>query len=223
MSAISGSGGAHYISDGEIMAWLATTQGNIYDDLQTSMDLSSARAHMTDALVNIKAELQAANDSKDFKQVDADLQAFMTTYGSNPDFSEACKGLAPLADRIHSDVQAHSDFDAAHAEWETKNAEYQKEVAASPQTSRGFGIQQSNTLQKPVEPQEPEATHYSDDQIHSWNTLIDGKTDGASKNDQLTMIHIQELKATLDQSSQLGSTFISSGDKTNSAIINNIA
>jgi hypothetical protein len=75
----------------------------------------------------------------------------------------------------------------------------------------------------PKEPPTLGPQGYDENTMKDWATQIDGKTDVAGKNDQLTMIHIQELKATLDQGSQLASTFISSGDKTQSAIINNIA
>ena len=77
-------------------------------------------------------------------------------------------------------------------------------------------------LQKPEAPPEP-VRSYSKDTIDKWTKLIGDKVETSGKNDQLTMIHIQELKATLDQGSQLASTFISSGDKTSSSIIGNIA
>jgi hypothetical protein len=78
-------------------------------------------------------------------------------------------------------------------------------------------------LIKPKEPEVPPEQKYDDNTLKEWDELIGGKLDVVSKNDQLTMIHIQQLKASIDQGSQFGSQYIASGDKTSSSIINNIA
>jgi hypothetical protein len=222
MSAIGG--GGHYISDGAIMTWLAKEQDRIYGELDQSMDLSDKRAKFSDDLNNIKAELQQANDSKNFTKVDADLQNFMKTYGSDPELGDYCKGLQGMFDRIHTDLQAQTTWDTTQAANADMASRYTQSSGAH---AKSLGVYNSTATGKgqlfsPPEGPRPEQ-HYSDDDMKSWQDLISGKTDVTGKNDQLTMIHIQELKATLDQSSQLGSTFISSGDKTSSAIINNIA
>jgi hypothetical protein len=225
MSAVGG--GGNYISDGSIMEWLATQQDRIYGDLRESMDLSETRADFTDELNAIKSHLQEANDSKDhdFGQVNAELQAFMEKYGSDPNFAKLCKGIDEIATRIQSDYEGHKNYAAAHAAYEIENTAYlqqQAEIGNDFRAALSLAMK-GQLLAKPEEPVDPGVPTYTSDQIKSWDELIGGKTDSASKNDQLTMIHIQELKATLDQGSQLASTFISSGDKTSSSIINNIA
>src|SRR5258706_9813937 len=105
MSAVSG-GGGNYISDGQIMAWLANQQDRIYGDLEKSMDLSDKRAEFTGDLTKIKADLQHANEHNDFKQVDGELQAFKEKYGSDPDFAKACADLDGMITQIHGDCQA---------------------------------------------------------------------------------------------------------------------
>ena len=222
MSAVGG--GGNYISDGAIMSWLATEQNRIYGDLEQSMDLSDKRAKFADDLNNIKAELQQANDSKNFTRVDADLHELMKTYGSDPELGDLCQGLQGMADKIHTDLQAQTTWDTTHA---ANAAAAQTYTQSSTASAKSLGVYNSTTsgkgqLLSPPEGPRPEQ-HYSDDDMKSWQDLIGGKLDVSGKNDQLTMIHIQELKATLDQGAQLGSTFISSGDKTSSAIINNIA
>jgi hypothetical protein len=221
MSAI-GSGG-NYISDGDIMAWLANEQDRIYGDLSKSMDLSDKRAEFTDKLNNIKADLETANKSHDFSKVDGELQDFMRTYGSDPEFQGLCDGLKDMASQIHSGCQAQQDYADKQAQYSTDVANYKValgKVLTFTASAADYALIEKGVPQAPTAPG-PQV--YDDGQMQSWDTLISGKTDVSGKNDQLTMIHIQELKATLDQSAQLGSTFISSGDKTNSAIINNIA
>lgn len=210
MSAIGG--GGNYISDGAIMAWLATQQDRVYGDLRDSMDLSESRAEFADALNDIKAHLQEANKSHDFSKVDADLQAFTAKYGSNPEFAEICDSLTEMATTIHNNYRGAEDYKISHAEYIKDLQAWGLRLATDP----------NHAGEQPKAPPEP-VKSYTEDQVKIWTGLIDGKLDVSSKNDQLTMIHIQELKATLDQGSQLASTFISSGDKTSSAIINNIA
>jgi hypothetical protein len=230
MSAVSG--GGNYISDGQIMAWLATQQDRIYGELKENMDTANERGDFIEELNKIKSDLHAANKSKDFTQVDAELQAFMDKYESDPRFTKLVDGLKGIADRVHQDLLADLKPNATP-------------VTATPHAQQAFIGPHGATTASPgqtvpivtkawVSPNgtklpvggdyKPKTKDgYSDDQMKDWDDLISSKADLANKNDQLTMIHIQELRSTLDQSSQLASSFISSGDKTSSAIINNIA
>ncbi len=220
MSAVSG-GGGNYISDGQIMAWLANQQDRIYGDLRESMDLSETRAHFADDLNDIKAGLADANRTHDFGKVDAQLQAFMDKYGSDPDFAETCEALQGVASQIHTNYEYASHGHAEAMDKFHQDRNYYQAVLA--QAAESSGLENSAVKRDvPTQPADP-IVSYSKEQIDDWSKEIDGKLDVSSKNDQLTMIHIQELKATLDQGAQLGSTFISSGDKTSSSIINNIA
>jgi hypothetical protein len=215
--------GSNYISDGQIMAWLASQQDRIYGDLRASMDLAETRADFASELVEIKAHLEEANRNKDFGAVDQELQAFMTKYGSDPEFADICAALEPTATRIHNDwTYAQGDYNERHREYMDTSQAYAQAIEA------GKTIQLPPAMQALVEkgeptPPDPPVKSYSDDDIKTWTNLIDGQLDSSSKNDQLTMIHIQELKATLDQGVQMASSFIASGDKTTSAIINNLA
>ncbi len=214
MSAI-GNGGANYISDAQIMTWLATQQGRIYDDLRDSMDLSQERANFTEALNDIKAHLQEANELKDFSKVNQELKSFLEQYGSMPEFASICRDLEGMAETI----------DGPHAKYERECGEHvqdlQRHEAQAQAYKNGTSIFPPGPA--PTPPSPPGSQQYSDEMLKSWTDAIGSKVDSLGKNDQLAMIHIQELKATLDQGAQLGSTFISSGDKTASAIINNIA
>jgi hypothetical protein len=217
MSAV---GGGNYISDGQIMAWLARQQDRIYDDLRGCIDLSQDRADACEQLNNIKAQLQSANKSHDFSQVDRDLQAFMAQHQNDPEYATICDDLAKFAEQIHAGYVPHENYAKDMAAYEQAVDTANAQVAPSDLMSLGASFGASIELKKP---EEPPPQVYDKEQIKTWEELIGGKVDRLGKNDQLAMIHIQELKATLDQGSQLASTFISSGDKTTSAIINNIA
>lgn len=223
MSAVSGGGGGSYISDGQIMAWLAEQQGRIYGDLRDSMGLAEQRADFTDKLNNIKSDLAQANRTHDFSKVNDEMKSFMDTYADDPNFAELCEGLKPMFDQVEGDFAARQGQAEAHDKWVKDSATYTMAVA-----SKALGRASRDELEivkngAPKEPPTLGPQGYDENQMKDWDTQLGEKTDATSKNDQLTMIHIQELKATLDQGSQLASTFISSGDKTQSAIINNIA
>ncbi len=234
MSSISG--GGNYVSDGEIMQWLALEQDRIYGDLRDSMDLSRNRASFSDALNKIKTELHQANSASpsDFRAVDAQLRELLETYGSDPDYAELCDGLEALTGPIQARVQAQDDYAQKLAEHKraveaksTPNAML-TEIARLQRQGMTYAEAQgeltaSLTSFAADEPPPPPNQPYTDNQLKTFDELIGGKLDLVNKNDQLNMIHIQQLKALADQSSQLGSQFIGSSDKTSSAIINNIA
>ncbi|HKY38757.1 MAG TPA: hypothetical protein VJN18_22600 [Polyangiaceae bacterium] len=215
--------GGNYISDGQIMAWLAIQQDRIYGDLKESMDLAESRADFASELVEIKAHLEEANRSKQFGAVDKELQAFLEKYGDSPEFADVCDSLEPMAKRIHGDWEyLQSGYADQYKDYQARTDTYDALLAG------GEALELSPEDYKILaegRPEEPDAAtkSYSDEDIKTWTNLIDDKLDASSKNDQLTMIHIQELKATLDQGTQLASSFIASGDKTTSVIINNIA
>jgi hypothetical protein len=215
--------GGNYISDGAIMAWLANQQDRIYGELKESMGLAERRADFASKLVDIKAQLEDANRRGNFGEVDKELQAFLTEYGSEPEFAEICESLTPMANQIHENwAYAVDGYQKDYQEYLGTLKVYDTFKAL------GDSVELTAEATALLEKGRPEAPDvpvngYADEEIKTWTTLIDGKLDSSSKNDQLTMIHIQELRGTLDQSTQLASSLIAGGDKTASAIINNLA
>jgi len=230
MSSISG--GGNYISDGEIMAWLAQQQDRLYGDLRDSIQVSKARADFTNELNDIKTALHEANKTHDFRAVDQQMQELLHKYEGNPEFADLCEGLHSMTDTIRNDTQLRLDRPGLEArsrqEWsefirqggDINGPNEQQAWVADPFAPGGKAFK---TLHKPETLQPLGEQSYSDDQLKVWDELIAGKLDVSGKNDQLTMIHIQQLKATLDQGSQLASQFISSDDKASNSIIHNIA
>jgi hypothetical protein len=212
--------GGNYISDGAIMAWLATQQDRVYGELKESMDLAERRADFSGKLVDIKAHLEEANRTKDFGAVNQELQSFLTEYGSDPEFAEICDSLEPMATKINADwTYASEGYQAAYQKYEQDLVKYNAKAAG--QTV--LDVKDSSVeLEKPVPPNPP-TTSYEDADLKTWTNQIDGKLDATGTNDQLTMIHIQQLKASIDQSNQLGSQWIAGGDKSLDQIIGNIS
>lgn len=230
------SGGGNYVSDGMIMEWLATQQDRLYGDLRDSMSSAEKRAEFTDELNDIKSALHNANKgpSYDFTEVDKQMQAFLEKYGSDPEFEELCEGIKPMIEQVHKDTVDHTNNrNAVNDSQDAMNrfverggdpngpAVQRLEVAwqpGDPPYGRPYDLVDKPTLVQPLSPQ-----MYSQSDLDIWDETIKGKLDVVGKNDQITMIHVQQLKATIDQGSQFGSQFIASSDKTSSSIINNIA
>lgn len=206
------------------MSWLAEQQNRLYGDLRGSIDLSQERAEFADQLNNIKAELQAANKSHDFHKVDQLMQELLHRYEGTEGFDQLCEGLRGMTDTVHADQSLRDAYPEQLQQYRLKRNEY--EAAGGDFKDPVTITKEDGTtriLYIPVPPRDPGPLSYDDKTIDAWTNLIGDKLDVVNKNDQLTMIHIQELKSTIDQGSQLASSFISSGDKTSSAIINNIA
>jgi hypothetical protein len=225
MSRIDG-GGGHYISDGDLMAWLAQQQDRIYGDLEGEMQGADQRKDFAEALTTIKGDLQVANDTKDFSKVDKELQDFMEKYGSDPQFESICADIKDIADTVHKDWGARVDFKQQKEEQNALKAKADEARAKG----RGAPLtdEDKTTLQKESASArqllvDPGPLHYGDSTMQGWKDKIGGKVDKLNQSDQLTMIHIQQLKATLDQGSQLASQFIASDDKACNSIIHNLA
>ncbi len=217
-------GGGNYISDGALLTWLANQQDRIYGDLRESMDIAEKRAEMANDLTDIKMHMEEANKSQDFGQVDRELQAFVAKYGADPEFAELAAGVGEIANTVHQNWEyARQGYDVAKTQYDEDRRTYEAAVDAAERAATQGGLQDSAIKDRKPEPPPEPTLGYSDEQLKTWFSAIDGKLDVSSKNDQLTMIHIQELKGTLDQGMQLGSTLIAGSDKTLNAIINNIA
>lgn len=228
MSSISG--GGNYVSDGDIMQWLALQQDRIYGELRDTMDLAEGRASFCDELNKIKAELHDANSASpsNFTNVDAHLKELLDTYGSDPNYADFCSGLESIAGSLDARAQAQVAYAAALKEHDAKMDSLGQKmrslgelgIAGMPAATNLIAGMATLEDQAPVRPPDHP---YDDNQLKTWDELIGGKLDMVNRNDQLSMIHIQQLKSTIDQSSQFGSQFIASSDKTSSSIINNIA
>lgn len=194
MSAVGGGG---YISDGALLAWATQQQNRLYGDLQDTMHQQELQGQMASDLADIKLHLSALhNHPEETKNVDAELKAFVANYGSNPQFDE-----------ITGTVREIDKVVAAQLPQELGALTF---FATGGHTSLAF-----NTGKTPKAL--PEAT------IKEWTDTLDKKLGAAGTNEQLGMIHINEIKSTIDQGTQMTSQLIKSSNDSMSSVIHNIA
>lgn len=199
MSAVGGGG---YISDGALLAWATQQQNRLYGDLQDTMHQQELQGQMASDLADIKLHLSALhNHPEETKNVDAELKAFVANYGSNPQFDEITVTVREIDKAVAAQLPPEP---------------------AGPTTAAGRVYGAPGHTTHAVQPGKtpkalPEAV------IKEWTDTLDKKLGAAGTNEQLGMIHINEIKSTIDQGTQMTSQLIKSSNDSMSSIIHNIA
>ena len=88
---------SNYISDENLLVWLAQTQDGLYGELRDHMDMSRARSKLMADLNHLKSELDG--DDTDPAQVRAEIEALLAQYAGTPFETELNELFAaPLAE-----------------------------------------------------------------------------------------------------------------------------
>jgi hypothetical protein len=197
-----------------LLAFAAVQQGRWNEQMSEAMTMADLRSQMAQDLNDIKAHLEIANRLVDehpekFAELDAELQAFMTKYGSVPELDEITSEVGKIAGSVR-EKQAAADqanidngngHGAAQAQWATRGG------GAAP----------------PAAPSTVVPSAFADETIRSWTDLITQKLDACGTSDDLNMIHIKQLNDRINNSSGMVSGIIESRNNSTASIINNIA
>lgn len=196
--------GSSYMSDAAILAWVNAQQNRLYDDLKATMSSQEERARMASDLADLKKDFEmATRDTTKFPAVSAKMEDFIERYGDNPDFAELVETVSEIKTAI--DVRIAKGPLPEH------------------QTTTNRGVSTTATQQSGTSSSPPKYESFSKESIASWLDAIDKKLDASGTNEQLGMIHINEVKSTIDQGTQVASQLIKSSNDSLSAVINNIA
>jgi hypothetical protein len=202
--------GGNYMSDGAIMAWVATQQDRLYGDLKSTMAIQEQRAQMTSDLADIKKNIEIANRHPEkFPEVHREMQAFVDEYADVPEFDE----LVGTVREIMTAVEKKLPSSVPVAVSDDGGSSLTKGTATG-----------GNPLAKPGAklPVPPKVGgNFADETIKDWMDTIDKKLDASGTNEQLGMIKVNEIKSTIDQGTQMASQLIKSGNDSMSSILNN--
>lgn len=246
MSAVSSSS---YMSDAAILAWVAEQQNRLYGDLHTAMSFEEARADMASDVTDLKVLLQqSVEDKSKLAQLGLALDHFSAKYGNVPEFAEVKEvvddiqqnlagGIAKVQRGQTLQAVATGGLASVTQNWSpgaysvggpgTSAPASSGTAASSATTGRGGGIVAAPT---PAVSTPNYSSFFSDplnfvlvdkDKVDQWVKALGEKIDASNQNQQIGMIHIGEIKSTIDQGSNLASQLVKSGNDTTSSIINN--
>jgi len=192
--------GSNYISNANYDDWLQSKLEDAYGEIRQGMDVSGHRTDATKALNTIKNELlQMKTNGKDASEVTAAIHQAIEEFGE--EFPDVKKALGEFADSL--DQRAKAAIDASNL----------------PTTE----FDSSNDTVRVVPPTHiPEPVKLSDKEIDDITNSIKDTVDGFGKDDQLGLIHLNQLNSRINQTENLFSSLSDSRNKTIDAIINRI-
>jgi len=188
------SSGSGYISNGELLAWLANVTGDKWGELRGEMMNTDARHELMEDLGHLKTEFDKAADTQDvstLRQTVADLQAKYEGTSEQAKVDELCKGFLTEIDKTEA---AGARFEDAEGPFESTDAA----ADAAAQKARLLG------------------------QLETWADDVQNKVDRLGRDDQLGLIRIQELQSNISQNVSMTSNLIKTDDQAKTAIIMNM-
>ncbi len=198
------SAGSGYISSGELLAWLALTTGNTYDDMRWHMMGTEQRRDLTKMLTELKSLLQEVKENGEAADaIHAKAQELLDRFGAS------AHGLLDPGTRALLD-----EIVAIDADVKRRQAEYEAELEKIAQS--GGRRMEAHAVSPPSL-----ASVYRQ-ASESWITHLDGSITSLGTSDQLALIKIQELNGQISQATQLASNMIATHDQTQTATIRNI-
>jgi hypothetical protein len=196
---------SNYVSDSAILAWVQVQQERQYGQLGATMDFETMRGEMATDAANIKQDmLKASKDPKVIPALNDEIKAFQDKYGDVAEFADVTAQVAEYAETVSSRAGEMSDLPERQAIWD-----------ALPVPADGEPDGRGNR---------PEAPGALDkDDVKAWADTLDKIVDNSNQNEQLGMIHINEIKSTIDHTAEIASQLIKSSNDTTKFTINNFA
>jgi hypothetical protein len=198
------SGGSGYISNGELLAWLANVTGDKWGELREEMMTTDARHELIEDLGNLKTEFDKAADTKDTSTLDQTIADLKAKYAGTSDEAKINALVDGFLPEIEKTQRAYDDV-----------------VEITGTTTDADGNVQTTHTQRG----KAEADKQNDKlvgQLETWSDDVQNKIDRLGSDDQLALIRIQELQSNISQQVSLGSNLIKEDDQAKSSVIMNI-
>lgn len=206
-----------YLSDSAILAWVTAQQQRLYGDLHGAMDFVELRANMASDAADIKQLMAEASDPAKLRELQQQLHAFAEKYGSFPEFAEVMETMGAIQTQVDAKVTEYDNYDVAYANYESAKGD-------APESSDPVQRGNPETYADADAPAPPsEVTPFDKDALEGFTSTLDSKIDASNNNEQIGMIHINEIKSNIDQSTQLASQLIKTSNDASAVVINNLA
>lgn len=226
---ITSSSGSHYMSNASIMAWMEEKTERLYEQMGTAMDQSNSRADAEDALNDVKTKIDALKASgADAAPLSGEIKDIIARYDA--EFPEVRQALQPIADEL--DKKAADIQLKAQDQWTAPNANRVPGTRSGSMATPTPAQNQNTRKSEPVAskqsddkvdkvPELPKLTISSDD-AERWSNQIKNKVDALGKQDQLGMVHLQDLNGQLNRAKDVASALMASADKAADNIVSHI-
>jgi hypothetical protein len=196
---------SNYVSDSAILAWVQIQQERQYGQLGATMDFETMRGEMATDAANIKQDmLKASKDPNAIPALNDEIKAFQDKYGDIPEFADVTAQVAEYAETVSGKADEMATLSDRQAEYDAK-----------PVPGEGEADARGNR------PEAPGALN--NDDVKAWADTLDKIVDSSNQNEQLGMIHINEIKSTIDHTAEVASQLIKSSNDTTKFTINNFA
>lgn len=199
---------SNYMSNADIMAWMETKTEGLYSKMRASMDTSNDRADAEDALTDINAKIdQAERSGQDPIEAYTAINDAIKKYGG--EFPEVTEVLQPMATALKARYDAVAD------------AAVNRPLKAPTTVTTGKNGQTSASVNQ-WHPPAPTSVKIEKEEGDAWIKNIQGKLDVLGKQDQLGLIHIQDLNSQLNRAQDTASALMASAAKSADTIVSHI-
>jgi hypothetical protein len=229
MSNINGASGGHYISNAEILAWMQEKTDGIYSKMGQAMDVSNDRADAEDALNTINSKIaDVAAGKADANELYALMNGAIDKFGT--EFPDLAQTLTPIANELHDKGARLPDGTDPEPigiipppppqatltkAGPIPNPDYEK-------WAKQWGVLFAQHPELVIKPPPAKVT-IEDATAKRWTESVKSRVDAFGKDDQLSLISIQEFNAQLNQAKQTASALMDASDKAANSIINHIS
>jgi molybdopterin converting factor small subunit len=188
--------GSGYISNGELLAWLSEVTGDKWDEMRELMMSTDARHEVMDDLNKLRTAYQKAGEDKDTSKLGEVLQELKDKYAG----TQYETAINELVDEPLRAVQAvYNAYDELKALQDAGTEDTSSQQRTADNLNNGFV-----------------------DQLDTMGDGAERMVDKLGKDDQMTLISIQDLQSNITQQVSLASNLIKSDDQAKSAIIMNL-
>ncbi len=190
--------GSGYISNGELLAWLSQVTGDKWDEMRELMMATNSRHEVMADLENLRTAYDQAAEDKNLNPLVPKLKELITKYEGTPYESAITEIAQPRLDAAEAVLETYREKEALEdggADTDTGECKHRE----ADNRNNGF-VDQLDTMGKEAE----------------------RMGDQLGRDDQMTMIRIQELKDNISQAVSLTSNMVKADDEAKSAIIMNI-
>jgi hypothetical protein len=188
---------SNYISDEDLLVWLAQKQDGLYGDLRDRIDASRARSKLMEDLNHLKGLIDGGE--LDREEALAEIHELLSAYEGtefeqtlNELFAEPLEALSRVPEEA---TDSMPELDTAIPLPHVETGSIQRGIVEA--------------LSKPV--------------LDRLSSSIESKVDALGRDDQLALIEVQSLTADIREAAQLASNLVASSNQATSTIVGNIA